>query len=135
VIETGRTYDLKLEVNGRTITGYVDGVQAFSFVDEEQIEPLYQVVTRNEDTGEITLKVVNAQDQAVTTDIDLEGQRLKQRGEVTTIACDPACDNLLGEDQVVYPVTEKVNHLGNEFTYEFEPYSVTFITLTPKGRH
>jgi len=135
VIETGRTYDLKLEVNGRTITGYVDGEQAFSIEDDSAIEPLYQVVTRNEDTGEVTIKVVNAQDQAITTDIDLEGQRLKQRGEVTTIACDPGCDNMLGEDQVVYPVTEKVNHLGNQFTYEFEPYSVTFITLKPNGRH
>ncbi|HEX2143992.1 MAG TPA: alpha-L-arabinofuranosidase C-terminal domain-containing protein [Glycomyces sp.] len=133
VIETGRTYDLKIEVEGRTVTGYVDGEQAFTFEDKEQIEPLYQVVTRDEDTGEITLKVVNAQDQAITTDVNLDGRRLKQRGEVTTIACDPGCDNLLGEDQVVYPVTENVNHLGNEFTYEFQPYSVTFITLKPKG--
>ncbi len=133
VIETGRTYDLKIEVEGRTITGYVDGEQAFSVEDEEQIEPLYQVVTRDEDTGAITLKVVNAQDQAITTDIDLEGTRLKDKGEVTTIACDPGCDNTLGEDQVVYPETQKVKHLGNEFTYDFEPYSVTFITLKPQG--
>ena len=112
----------------------MDGEQAFSFEDEEQIEPLYQVVTRDEDTGEITLKVVNAQDRAITTDIDLEGTRLKEKGEVTTIACDPGCDNMLGEDQVVYPVTQKVKHLGNEFTYDFEPYSVTFITLKPQGR-
>ena len=134
VIETGRTYGLKIEVEGRTITGYVDGEQAFSVEDEEQIEPLYQVVTRDEDTGEITLKVVNAQDRAITTDIDLEGTRLKDKGEVTTIACDPGCDNTLGEDQVVYPETQKVKHLGNEFTYDFEPYSVTFITLKPQGR-
>lgn len=135
VIETGRTYDLKIEVEGRNITGYVDGEQAFTVEDKEAIEPLYQVVTRDEDTGEITLKVVNAQDQAVATDIDLEGQRLKSKGEVTTIACDPGCDNMLGQDQVVYPETENVKGLGNEFTYEFQPYSVTFITLKPQGRH
>jgi alpha-L-arabinofuranosidase len=134
VIETGRAYDLKIEVQGRTVTGYVDGVEAFSVVDEERIEPLYQVVTRDERTGEITLKVVNARSEAVTTDISLEGRRLKDKGEVTTIACDPGCDNVLGEEQVVYPVTEKVRDLGNEFTYEFEPYSVTFITLRPQGR-
>jgi alpha-L-arabinofuranosidase len=133
VIETGRTYDLKIEVDGRTITGYVDGVQAFTVEDKEAIEPLYQVVTRDEETGAITLKVVNAQDQAVTTDVELEGQRLNGKGEVTTMACDPGCDNMLGQDQVAYPTTETVKGLGNEFTYEFEPYSVTFITLTPKG--
>jgi alpha-L-arabinofuranosidase len=134
VIETGRTYDLKLEVEGRNITGYVDGVQAFTVEDKEAIEPLYQVVTRDAETGEITLKVVNAQDQAVSTDVDLNGQRLKDKAEVTTIACDPGCDNILGQDQVVYPTTETVQGLGNEFTYEFAPYSVTFISLTPKGR-
>nr|WP_322633568.1 alpha-L-arabinofuranosidase C-terminal domain-containing protein [Glycomyces albidus] len=134
VIETGRTYDLRLEVAGRTVTGYVDGEQVFSIEDDGGIEPLYQVVTRDEDTGEITLKVVNAQDRAVTTDVVLEGRALKDRGEVTTIACDPGCDNILGQEQVVYPVTEKVRGLGNDFTYEFEPYSVTFITLRPQGR-
>lgn len=133
VIETGRTYDLKIEVEGRTITGYVDGVQAFTVEDTEAVEPLYQVVTRNEDTGEVTLKVVNAQSEAVTTGVTLEGQRLKSKGEVTTIACEPGCDNMLGQEQVVYPETETVKGLGNEFTYEFAPYSVTFITLTPKG--
>ncbi|MDA1359921.1 carbohydrate binding domain-containing protein [Glycomyces luteolus] len=135
VIETGRTYDLKIEVEGRTVTGYVDGVQAFTFEDKEAVEPLYQVVTRNEDTGEVTLKVVNAQSEAVATDVEIEGQSLRSTAEVTTIACEPGCDNLLGQDQVVYPATEEVKGLGNEFTYEFEPYSVTFITLKPQGRH
>jgi alpha-L-arabinofuranosidase len=67
------------------------------------------------------------------TDIDLDGRRLERKGEVTTIACDPGCDNMLGEEQVAYPVTKSVRGLGNEFTYEFDPYSVTFITLHPKG--
>ncbi|MCD0444850.1 hypothetical protein LO763_14630 [Glycomyces sp. A-F 0318] len=135
VIETGRTYDLRIEVSGRTITGYVDGAEAFSVVDEEQIEPLYQVVTRDERTGEITLKVVNAQSESVTTDVNLEGRRLRDKAEVTTLQCDPGCDNVLGQEQVVHPETEQVRDLGNEFTYEFEPYSVTFITLKPQGRH
>ncbi|GAB4002471.1 hypothetical protein GCM10029992_40800 [Glycomyces albus] len=132
VIETGRTYDLRLEVDGRTITGYVDGEEAFSFVDEQRIEPLYQVVTRDEDTGEVTLKVVNAQDRAMSTEVELDGYKLHHKAEVTTLACDPGCDNILGEEPVLQPETERVKHLGNEFTYEFEPYSVTFITLTPK---
>ncbi|THV38497.1 alpha-L-arabinofuranosidase C-terminal domain-containing protein [Glycomyces buryatensis] len=133
-IETGRTYDLKIEVEGRQITGYVDGEQAFTFADEEQVEPLYQVVTRDSETGEVTLKVVNAQDSAVTTDVALTGGKLKQKAEVTTLACEPGCDNVLGEDPVLAPVTETQNGLGNEFTYEFEPYSVTFITLNPSGK-
>ncbi|WP_026930548.1 alpha-L-arabinofuranosidase C-terminal domain-containing protein [Glycomyces tenuis] len=135
VIETGRTYDLRLEVRGRTITGFVDGEQVFSVVDEQRIEPLYQVVTRDEETGAVTLKVVNATGEPVRTDVELEGQKLHKTGEVTTLACDPGCDNILGEEPVLSPETERVRHLGNDFTYEFEPYSVTFIELRPTGRH
>ncbi|GAB3231502.1 alpha-L-arabinofuranosidase C-terminal domain-containing protein [Glycomyces halotolerans] len=134
VIETGRAYDLRLEVRGRTITGYVDGEQAFSVVDEQRIEPLYQVVTRDAETGAVTLKVVNAQAQPMATEVELEGRKLKRTGEVTTLACDPGCDNILGQEPVLYPETERVKGLGNEFVYEFEPYSVTFIELMPTGR-
>lgn len=49
VIETGRAYGLRIEAAGRTITGFVDGERVFSVVDEERIEPLYQVVTYDEE--------------------------------------------------------------------------------------
>ena len=132
VIETGRTYDLRLEVDGRAITGYIDGEQVFSVEDEQQIEPLYQVVTRDEETGEVTLKVVNAQEAPVTTEVEFDGYELRSEAEVTTLACDPGCDNILGEEPVLQPETELVDDLGNEFVYEFEPYSVTFMTFVPK---
>ncbi|WP_100444921.1 alpha-L-arabinofuranosidase C-terminal domain-containing protein [Glycomyces xiaoerkulensis] len=135
IIETGRTYELRLEVRGRTITGYVDGEEAFSVVDEQRIEPLYQVATRDEETGAVTLKVVNAREEAVGTEVELEGSKLRKNGTVTTLACDPGCDNILGAEPVLYPETEKATGLGNEFTYEFEPYSVTFITLQPTGKN
>jgi alpha-L-arabinofuranosidase len=132
IIETGRTYQLRLQVDGRRITGLIDGEQAFSVVDELVIEPLYQVVTRDSDTGAVTLKVVNAQPDPVTTQVRLAGQKLRHRGTVTTIAADPAADNILGEEPVVAPQTHTANRLGNRFRYEFEPYSVTFIELHPK---
>lgn len=134
IIETGRTYQLRLEVDGRRITGWIDGEQAFSVVDELVIEPLYQVVTRDSATGAVTLKVVNAQPDPVTTAVRLDGQKLRHRGTVTTIVADPAADNILGEEPVVVPQTRTANRLGNRFTYQFEPYSVTFIELHPK-RH
>jgi alpha-L-arabinofuranosidase len=134
IIETGRSYRLRLEVDGRRITGFVDGEQAFSIVDEQTIEPLYQVVTRDTRTGAVTLKVVNAQPEPVTTDVVLTGQRLRDRGTVTTIAAEPTADNILGQEPVVVPQTRVVGRLGNRFRYEFEPYSVTFIELRPARR-
>jgi alpha-L-arabinofuranosidase len=133
IIETGRTYQLRLEVDGRRITGFVDGEQAFTVLDEQTIEPIYQVVTRDSRTGAVTLKVVNPQPDPLTTRVQLAGQPLRGRGTVTTIAAEPAADNILGQEPVVFPVTEVVNGLGNRFTYEFAPYSVTFIELQSPG--
>ncbi|HEY8471408.1 MAG TPA: alpha-L-arabinofuranosidase C-terminal domain-containing protein [Natronosporangium sp.] len=130
-IETGRTYQLRLEVAGRRITGWIDGEQAFTVVDEQRIEPLYQVVTRNAETGAVTVKVVNARPDPVTTRVELAGRPLRRQATVTTIAAEPTADNVLGQDPVVFPVTHTEPRLGNRFTYEFAPYSVTFIELTP----
>ena len=64
-IETGRTYDIKIEVRGRRIVTWLDGRKVNDFVDtSDVVEPLYQVMTRDEDTGEVVLKVVNARGRA-----------------------------------------------------------------------
>ncbi|MFC4335454.1 alpha-L-arabinofuranosidase C-terminal domain-containing protein [Salininema proteolyticum] len=132
-VEDGRTYHLELRVEGRTITGLVDGEEAFSFEHELTVEPLYQVVTRDSATGDAVLKVVNARDTAMTTDVELTGADLASTGSVTTLECAESCDNVLGEEPVLQPVEETSSDLGNSFSYEFAPHSVTFIRLHEEG--
>ena len=60
-ITTGQTYRIKIEVKGRRIVTWLDGRKVHDFVDNSNVvEPLYQVMTRDEDSGEVVLKVVNA---------------------------------------------------------------------------
>nr|WP_211240446.1 alpha-L-arabinofuranosidase C-terminal domain-containing protein [Haloglycomyces albus] len=132
-IEEGRTYDLKLEVDGRTITGWVDGNQAFSVTDEVQIDPLYEVVTRDSATGDTVVKVVNPHGSAVETSVELSGANLADTGTVTTLQCAPECDNVLGEEPVLQPEESTVSGLGNSFDHSFAAHSVTFIRLHEEG--
>ncbi len=58
-VTTGQTYHIKLQVEGRRIIAWLDGRKVHDFVDNTGVvEPLYQVMTRDEDTGEVVLKVV-----------------------------------------------------------------------------
>ena len=56
-ITTGQTYRIKVEVKGRRIVAWLDGRKVNDFVDNSNVvEPLYQVMTRDEDSGEVVLE-------------------------------------------------------------------------------
>ncbi|MEQ4719445.1 hypothetical protein [Nonomuraea sp. B19D2] len=45
-VETGRDYQIKIQVTGRRITTWQDGQKLNDFVGNATVEPLYQVVSR-----------------------------------------------------------------------------------------
>jgi hypothetical protein len=101
-----------------------------TLVTEPLGQPLYQVVTRDKDTGEVVLKVVNARARAVRTKVDLGPKRLSDRGTVTTLSAALSDVNSFTQPTKVAPVTTTVSSLGNRFVYDFPANSVTFIRLT-----
>ncbi|WP_188195830.1 alpha-L-arabinofuranosidase C-terminal domain-containing protein [Nonomuraea sp. SYSU D8015] len=126
-VETGRDYRLKIEVNGRKITTWLDGQKVNEFVDDAQVKPLYQVVSRDGDS--MTLKVVNAQDTAVRSTVDLGGLRVRGTAEVTSLTGAPADTNSIAEPERVAPVKWRANGFSSSFTYDFPAHSVTFIEV------
>ncbi|MBF8192052.1 carbohydrate binding domain-containing protein [Nonomuraea sp. K274] len=129
-VETGRDYRLKVEVNGRKITTWLDGAKVGEFVDSATVEPLYQVVSR--DGRSVTLKVVNAQDTAVRGSVDLGRARFQPTAKVTSLAGAPSDTNSIAEPDKVAPVERRVNGFSSAFTYDFPANSVTFIELTER---
>ncbi|GAB2892899.1 hypothetical protein GCM10022245_30190 [Streptomyces mayteni] len=80
-------------------------------------------------TGELIIKVVNAQDEAAVTAVDLgRGTRVGRTAQVTTLTGDP--DAVNGEtDQPIEPVKCTFRGVDNRFTYTFPPHSVTFLRV------
>ena len=105
-ITTGQSYRIKIEVDGRRIVTWLDGEKVNDFVDESGVvEPLYQVMTRDEDTGDVVLKVVNARAREVRTDVRLGAGGLADTGTVTTMTADALADeNSFDEPTKVAPV-------------------------------
>lgn len=127
-IETGRDYRLKVQVSGRRITTWLDGQQINDFVDSSRVEPLYQVVSRNGKS--VTLKVVNAQDTAVRSGVDLGSARFRPTATVTSLTGAPSDTNSIADPDRVAPVRRQVSGFSSAFTYDFPAHSVTFIELT-----
>ncbi|AWT42066.1 MULTISPECIES: alpha-L-arabinofuranosidase C-terminal domain-containing protein [Streptomyces] len=127
-IETGRAYDIDIKVRGRQVTLYLDGQEWGGFTDDRAAEPFRQVVTRDAATGELIVKVVNAQDSAARTAIDLGGAQVASRARVTTLAAAPDAVNSETNTPVT-PVTSTLSGVSAKFTYTFPANSVTFLRI------
>jgi len=133
-IETGRTYDARVEVRGRQVTLYLDGKKWGGFTDDKVAEPFRQVVTRDKATGELIVKVVNAQSTAARTRIDLGdlgGEKVARTARLTTLQGGPDAVNTASE-QPIKPVRSKLDAVADTFTYTFPADSVTFMRIKTK---
>nr|WP_107909305.1 alpha-L-arabinofuranosidase C-terminal domain-containing protein [Streptomyces chartreusis] len=127
-IETGRAYDIDVKVRGRQVTLYLDGQEWGGFTDDKPAEPFRQVVTKDARTGDLIVKVVNAQPAEARTAIDLGGARVASTARVTTLAADQDAVNT-ETDAPVTPATSTFLGVADRFTYTFPANSVTFLRL------
>ncbi|MFE4576454.1 alpha-L-arabinofuranosidase C-terminal domain-containing protein [Streptomyces chartreusis] len=127
-IETGRAYDIDVKVRGRQVTLYLDGQEWGGFTDDKPAEPFRQVVTKDARTGDLIVKVVNAQPAEARTAIDLGGARVASTARVTTLAADQDAVNT-ETDTPVTPATSTFSRVTDRFTYTFPANSVTFLRL------
>ncbi|MFI9763584.1 alpha-L-arabinofuranosidase C-terminal domain-containing protein [Streptomyces sp. NPDC051963] len=130
-VETGRAYDIDIKVRGRQVTLLLDGQEWGSFTDDKPAEPFRQVVTEDAKTGDLIVKVVNAQSAAARTAIDLGVAEVAAKARVTTLAAEPE-DMNTETDTPVTPVTSTFRGAAEKFTYTFPANSVTFLRIRQK---
>ncbi|MBY8816086.1 alpha-N-arabinofuranosidase [Streptomyces cinereoruber] len=125
-IETGRAYDVHVQVRGRQVTLYLDGQKWGSFTDDRTAEPFRQVVTRDKD--DLVVKVVNAQAAAARTSIDLGTTRVASTARLTTLEGAPDAVNT-ADAHPIQPRRSTLEGIGRTFTYTFPAHSVTFLRI------
>jgi alpha-L-arabinofuranosidase len=130
-VETGRAYDIDIKVRGRQVTLFLDGKEWGSFKDDKPAEPFRQVVTRDAKTGDLIVKVVNAQSAEARTAVDLGDARVASTARVTTLAADEGAVNT-ETDTPVTPVTSTFRGVAKKFAYTFPAHSVTFLRIKKK---
>ncbi|KUN11271.1 alpha-N-arabinofuranosidase [Streptomyces canus] len=127
-VETGRTYDIDVKVRGRQVTLYLDGQEWGSFTDDKPAEPFRQVVTHDKKTGDLIVKVVNAQNAAARTAVDLGGAKVASKARVTTLAAGPDAVNS-ETSTAVAPVKSVFDGVAGKFSYTFPANSITFLRI------
>ena len=130
-VETGRTYEIKIVVDGYNAKGYIDGELMFDKDLESGVKSeCYQVVSTDA-SGDIIVKLVNVTDSARTVAIDIAGADVKGTARVYQVAGDSLDnDNILGakEDCIMEEFT--VEGVGEKFNYTVPMYSATVIRIS-----
>jgi alpha-L-arabinofuranosidase len=92
---------------------------------------LYATACRQEDTGELILKVVNSAAEPVEAKLQLKGAaNVAGKANVTTLAgTSLAEENSIAEPKKIAPATSSIDGVGPEFKYTFKPWSMTVLRI------
>jgi alpha-N-arabinofuranosidase len=90
--------------------------------------------TRDSQTGEIILKLVNPHPTAESLNIEIKGvSSLDSKADAITLAGNPEDINSITEPKKVIPVTTTVRHLKPVFTYTMPPNSIVVLKLKARS--
>jgi len=133
-IETGRWYDIRIEVSGKRVKCYLDGqlVHDVNYESDGQVNALYACASRDDQTGDVIVKVVNTGASPLETQLDLVGAK-NLTGQATATVLTSASrldENSLAEPTKVSPKTVAVNFTGATLTQTFPGNSFTLLRLS-----
>jgi alpha-L-arabinofuranosidase len=131
-IETGRWYDLKVQVQGFSVRCWLDGKLIHEItLPRQTAQVLYASATRDDQSGDIILKVVNAASVPVSTTIALDGaKRLSNSGTAAVLTANsPWAENSLENPTWVCPKTDTFTFQGETLRRTFPGNSVTVLRL------
>ncbi len=126
-IETGRWYDIRIELSGSHIRCYLDDKLIHDVVESDG-ERFFAQAGQRTQSGEVILKVVNATKDPQTTDVLLDGVwKVNPNAEMWVLTGNPNAENSLKEPNKVVPVRKPMNYAAPRFQHTFPPYSLTML--------
>jgi alpha-L-arabinofuranosidase len=129
-IETGRWYDIRVEVKGDAIQCYLDN-KLIHDVKTPGLRALYASSSRDQKAGELIVKVVNVAPEPLETDIQLAGVK-QVAGPVRALVLtseSPTDENTLDQPTRVVPKPQTLNVSGPNFRHGFPGNSLTVLRL------
>lgn len=132
-IETGRTYEIKVVVDGARVKGYIDGELYVDYDFGVKANSKAYTVVSNDDNGDIIIKLVNVTEKASPVAVNISKANISGTAVINQVAGDSLQnDNILGavEDCTMKEFT--LDGFSNQFNYTMPAYSVTSIRLKTK---
>ncbi len=125
-IETGKWYDIEIDVDGNAVTCKLDGnvVHQFTLSADQQI---YQSAQLDEENGILYLKVVNPNAQSTTLNLNLTHMKAESGTVVRLTSAEGTDENTMDEPTKVVPTDEEL--LGDVQSLEIPAYSLNVFKL------
>ncbi|MES2459996.1 MAG: alpha-L-arabinofuranosidase C-terminal domain-containing protein [Armatimonadota bacterium] len=131
-VETGRWYDIKIEVEGPVIRCYLDGklITEARDMPPTAMPAVYAGSTRDLKTGDVILKVVNFDGTPQSVQIELQGaSSVNGRALGQVLTGKPTDINSVENPTKIVPQAVTITNVGKNFTHSFAPHSVTVVRL------
>lgn len=112
-------------VNQRLVTGY------------KPVAPRqFYAAGYDEKAGEVVVKVVNSAETSYKVRFHLAGSsQVEKTGRVVTLTAANGMDeNMTGKPECIYPRESKFRGFGEQFDYEFLPFSYTVMRIKTQRR-
>jgi alpha-L-arabinofuranosidase len=131
-METGKWYDVRLEVGLDKIDCYLNDTLLMSYQEPKK---LFALAGRDETNGDIILKVVNAKETVFKTTINLDGiTKLDETAQLTTLSADELkAENSFSQPKKYIPQQEKIVIGGRQFEMEWRPFSINILRIKDSG--
>jgi len=126
-IETGRWYDIRIQLQGANIKCFLDG-KLMHDVTYPKTRTLVAGASRSKNGREVMVKVANVSDQDQETEVRLEGAGIARKATAIVLSShSPADENSLDQPTKVVPVTRQITCSGSTLRHTFPANSVTVL--------
>lgn len=127
-VETGRWYDIRIELHGRNIKCYLDN-RLIHDVRYPTLKPIYASATRANQSNEVILKLVNVSNKQIVTAVSLAGvKRIVGPVQATVLtSASPADENSFAEPTKVSPRATQFDSPTPNFEHALPGNSVTIL--------
>jgi alpha-L-arabinofuranosidase len=132
-VETGRWYDLRLEVAGNHVRGFIDDklvTDATQEPPEAKVPALASALSAT--AGHVVIvKVVNAGQEPLDAAINLHGiGHVEPNGQAIVLTGEPLAMNTVDQPEKVSPHEEALANVSAWFRRTFPPHSLTLLRLS-----
>ena len=128
VIETGKWYDIRIDVNKSNVVCSIDGKVIFD-QKIQQNSALAAVAGLDQKTGETILKFVNSNSEPITLTVDTGATKSDAiKGTVVTLAgSDQNMENTFEEPHRIVPKKKEFKAKSDDFRYTFPANSISIL--------
>lgn len=124
----GQWYNIKIEVGMDEVKCYLNGELIMSYKEPQNF---FSIAGKDESTGDIIIKVVNASSDIYATTFHLKGiSAVQPLALLTSLHSDSLqAENSFDTPQKYIPHSQEIKGIKKDFTIELKPYSINVLRI------